>query len=217
MSDGALDVKVKSHPGGRIKTIENTVVSMIDKDLDRFKELDAVVLHVGTNNIADAASCESITEDTRDTIHTIESANSNVRIIVSSVLPRQKDRLVNDMIRKTNTSLKTMCQEKGYYFLDNSAAFINQGSVDSSLYRDNIHLNAKGGKALGTSIRKALNKVLDIEQSPTSTETSPSFHNGRYSGRRSFNNNNRNMVFMPVPQYLLNNQNPWFVPNHYWN
>ena len=216
MSDSALGVKIKSHPGGRIKTIENTVVSMIDKDLEHFKELDAVVLHVGTNNIADAASCESITDEITDTIHTIESANSNVRIVVSSVLPRQKDRLVNDMIRKTNTSLKTMCQEKGHYFLDNTAKFIHQGSVDSSLYRDNIHLNAKGGKTLGTSMREALNKVLDIEQSSTITETSsPSFHNGRFTGRRSFNNN-RNMVFMPVPQYLLNNQNPWFVPNHNW-
>ena len=69
-----------------------------------------------------------------------------MKIIVSSVLPEKKDRLVNDMIEKTNKSLQTMWEESGHYFLNNSNTFIYQGLVDASLYRDNIHLNAKGGK-----------------------------------------------------------------------
>ena len=187
---------------------------MVEKEPDFLNDLDAIILHVGTNNIADARSSESITDELRDAVYAIKSANENVKIIVSSILPRNNDKLVNEKILKINKSLQTMCQEKGHYFLDNYQNFIYRGSVNAALYRDSIHLNAKGGKVLGTSMRTALNNVLNIGQSESMMEHGPSFHNGRYSGRRTLNN--RNMVFMPVPQYMLDNQNPWYVPNQYW-
>jgi len=144
---------------------------MAEKDPDQFRELDAAVLHVGTNNISDADNSDKVCEEIKHTIQSIKSANSDVKIIVSSVLPRKNDRLVNDMIEKTNTSLQTMCEESGHFFLNNSNTFIHQGLVDASLYRDNIHLNAKGGKTLGTSLRSALNNVLGIQQSPPLADT----------------------------------------------
>ena len=216
MCDDNLQVRIRSHPGGRVRTIENTILAGLDKDPEYFNELDAVILHVGTNNISDAASSESITDEFRDTIHTIQSANKHLKIIVSSIIPRKNDKQVNDMIQKTNNSLQMMCQEKGYYFLNNYQMFVQRGSIDTSLYRDNIHLNPKGGKALGTSMRVALNKVLGIVQSTPMVENRSSFHNGRLPGRGTFYNN-RDMVFMPVPRYLMDNQSPWFVPNHSWN
>jgi hypothetical protein len=214
MSDNNLEVKIKSHPGGRVRTVENTVRSMLDKDPDYIKQLDAVLLHVGTNNVADSASSDSITAEFRETIDSIRSVNSKIKVVVSSIIPSRNDRMVNGVISRVNRSLQTMCEVKGYHFIDNDENFLQHSVPDRSLYRDNIHLNTKGGKVLGVSLRNALNNVLGIEVDDTTSENRQHFHNGRSSGRRTPNQNNGRMVFMPVPSYWLNNQNPWNVTNH---
>ncbi len=46
--------------------------------------------------------------------------------------------------------------------MDNTNSFLESDVPDSSLYRDDIHLNPKGGSRLGTNIRKKLCEVLHI-------------------------------------------------------
>ena len=105
-----------------------------------------------------------ITEEFCDTISTIKTMNPKSKIIVSSIIPRRDDKVVNIIIGKTNKSLQSMCKEKGFYFLNNDSAFIQDNVPCRILYRDNIHLNAKGGKVLGEHMRKTLNSVLGITQ-----------------------------------------------------
>ena len=64
-----------------------------------------------------------------------------------------------------------MCKEKGFYFLNNDSAFIQDNVPCRILYRDNIHLNAKGGKVLGEHMRKTLNSVLGITQADSNSES----------------------------------------------
>ncbi len=168
--------------------------------------------------MSDGDSSESITKEFVNTLHTIESVNSQAKIIVSSIIPRRNDKMLNDKIKESNKALQSMCADKGYYFLNNDSGFLSYNAPDRSMFRDNIHLNAKGGKVLGVNMRNALNSVLGIQQSLTNVESSHSnFHNGRYSGRGNQFFNNREMVFMPAPQYWQNNRNPWVVPGHAWN
>jgi len=213
MRDQRLDVKVKSHPGGRIRTIENCFIDLSESDPEYLKQLDAIVLHVGTNNVSDAISCESITEEMRDTLFTIQSVNSKVKIIISSIIPRCDDKVVNDIIKKTNSSLHSLCEEKGHFFLNNDDGFLRQNVPNRFLYRDNIHLNTKGGRVLGMSMRAAIDRVL-VGTVPPSDEQSvyqggSNFYNGRRPGRSPVRLNNMSMAFRPVQQQWMNHRSPW--------
>ena len=133
-------------------------------------------------------SHKAIAEEMRDLADTISNINSDAKIIVSSILPRKNDKLVNQAIMATNHSLKEVCEDKGYHFLDNNPGFIVNGIPDSSLYRDSIHLNPKGGKLLGTNIRQKLNSILNLSENNIESEAVPSdtqqsdFHRGRPQG-----------------------------------
>ena len=88
----------------------------------------------------------------------------------------------------TNHSLKEVCEDKGYHFLDNNPRFMVNGIPDSPLYRESIHLNPKGGKLLGTNIRQKLNSILNLSENNIESEAVPSdtqqsdFHRGRPQG-----------------------------------
>ena len=165
MSDSRVKTKIKSHPGGRVRRIENTIIK--ESDQDHIREARAIVLHVGTNNVADGDTSESILEDFKDTIDTIRNVNPGVKVIISSILPRTSDKLVNKQIRATNAALEELCSEKDLYFVNHDDVFIKDNKTDESLYKDHIHLNAKGGRALGTSIRQKINGIFGLPNSVT--------------------------------------------------
>lgn len=197
MCDQNLRVAIKSHPGGRVKTAENTILNLSESDQQQIKSTDAFVLHVGTNNVSDADSCESIAEDFRDTVDTIKNVNEDAKIIISSIIPRRNDRLVNRAIDDTNKSLEKLCIEEECSFLDHSVQFTRDGHINQSLYRDNIHLNARGGRQLGTAIRDKLNEVLNLTKSTEGHNNSQNFHRGRSTGRSFVSTET-----MPIPSHI---------------
>ena len=154
--------------------------------------------------------CESIIEDFQDTINTVQSINSNIKIVVSSVIPRKNDRLMNDMTHRVNLSLINLCNRRGLYFLNNDNGLVTNRTPNGWMYRDDIHLNTKGGKVLGENMRRALNIVLGI--SPRTVELQPQsdnphFHEGRYPGRRMMN-----PMHGPVPPHWMDSRFQWVVP-----
>ena len=158
MSDSGLKMNIKTHSGARIRTIENSLIKMADNDSSSIKQAKAVALRVGTNNVSDADQPQAISEEIKDLADTISNINRDAKIIVSSILPRRNDRLVNVVIITTVQTLTEMCEETGYHFFDNTPRFMISGIPDSSLYRDNMHLIPKGGKVLGMNIRQELNR-----------------------------------------------------------
>lgn len=202
-------MNIKTHPGGRIRTIENSLIKLAEDESSGIKHTKAIVLHIGTNNVSDADQPETITDEFKDLADTIRNINSGAKIIVSSILPRRNDKLVNNVITATNHSLRQACEEKGYFFLDNAPRFMKNSVPDQMLYSDNIHLNPKGGKVLGESIRQKLNTVLNLSEwsapDAVNNDRHANFHTGRLPGRRRFSNS-RDMLYMPVPFF----QPPWF-------
>ena len=133
MSDQKLKVNVKTHSGGRVRTVENSLIKMAEDESSAIRQAQTDVLHVGTNNVSDADQPEWIADEMKDLANTIHNINKDAKIIVSSILPRRNDKLVNRVIGKTNQSLKNACEEKGYYFLDNTESFMKDNQPNSSL------------------------------------------------------------------------------------
>ena len=52
LSDSRVKITVKSHPGGRVSTLKNTLCNGHYSSI--VESAKAIVLHVGTNNDADA-------------------------------------------------------------------------------------------------------------------------------------------------------------------
>ena len=116
MSDQKLKVNVKTHSGGRVRYVENSLIKLAEDESSAKRQAQTVVLHVGTNNVSDADIPEWIADEMKDLANTIHNINQDARIIVSSILPRRNDKLVNGVIGNTNQFLKNACEEKGYYF-----------------------------------------------------------------------------------------------------
>lgn len=62
MSNKDIQVKIKSHSGGRFRDISNTLIKMAEEDADYICNLDAILIHCGTNNLSDGESTESVTK-----------------------------------------------------------------------------------------------------------------------------------------------------------
>ena len=97
---------------------------------------------------------------------------------------------MNQVIEKTKQSLQQLCDSESYIFLDNTEKFLYSGAADVSLYKDNIHLNTKGGKMFGEAICSRIRNLLNLPAgaAQTSTGSEQNFQNGRISGRRMSNN-----------------------------
>ena len=199
MCDSELKVKVKSHSGGRVRDVENTLIKRSETDQDYMKQLDTIVLHVGTNNISDAKCSEQVVDEFKDTISTIRSLNPRTKIIVSSIIPRRNDRHMNTKIQQTNSDLQMMCDAQGLYYLNNNSHFVSHGRPVQELYRDHIHLNARGGKVLGTNITSSLKTVLGISSHGLNSSIDNSnFHYGKHQGRTGQHQNKGQMYVMPM-------------------
>lgn len=166
MSTNNMSVKIKTHRGGRIETIENSLVKLAEENRSYFTNLNAVILHAGAGNITDADTPDSIVNGLKDAAETILNVNPEARIIISSILPRRNDRTTNRVISETNQALKDVCQEQEYVFIDNDKVFLKDGRPDVSLYRDPLNLNKKGGKFLGQNMQETLHTLLHLKSNP---------------------------------------------------
>ena len=194
LSDDDLQVKIKSHSGGRLHDLYNSVIHLAETD-DFICTTDAVIIHGGTNNLSDGDSVDSVEQKITQIVQKIKHVNPECKVIVSSVMPRKNDRLANQLIKQTNTSLKRLCESNSYGFLDMTEKILKDNVPDADIYRDNIHLNAKGGKMFGETINSTVRQVLKLPSKPVeqTADSQQDFQIGRPPGRRTHNsNNNRN-------------------------
>ena len=152
LSDNDLIVKIESHSGGRLQDLHNSVTRMAETDEEIICIADVILLHCGTNNLSDGDSEGSVTEQLERITAIIEDVNPFCKIVISSILPHKNDRLGNQLIKQTNQSLEQLCSTKEYCFMDNTERLMTNGAPDPTVYKDNIHLNAKGGKGFGEAI-----------------------------------------------------------------
>jgi len=162
MSNESVNVKIKSHPGGKVGTITKSISEMSRAENDYMKELHAVVLHVGTNNISDGESPESVCEKLENTVSLIKRVSPKAKVIVSSVLPWKAEKVVNNVISSANRMISEMCEKAECHFLDNDKVMKENGRINFSLYQDKVHLNQSGGKVFGSHISSCIDSVLGL-------------------------------------------------------
>ena len=85
---------------------------------------NAMVLHVGTNNIVDADTPQEIAKQIKDTISSVRNINPSVKFVISSIIPRKNYKLIKSVICQANKALKKVCSEDSHHFQDNDSDFL---------------------------------------------------------------------------------------------
>ena len=219
MTGTNLDVKIKSHTDGRLQDLHNTIIRMAEEDTEFICSTDVMVIHGGTHNLSDGDSVNSILDEYKQLAETIKCINSKCQIVISSILPRKTDKLANQLLNQANLSLKQLCESQSYHFLDTAMNLLKDGRPDVSVYKDNIHLNSKGGKIFGESISHKLYDILHLpmESVQTSYTQEQNFHTGRSPGWRLPSNTNQrqnNGINMTNNRNNRNNNNRNYNSRH---
>lgn len=131
----------------------------------------AVVIQAGTDDLGRHTPLTDI-EDDYLMMADVASA-SKIKVVFASVLPvndyhRDADPAYErtpshppEFIHALNDWLKTFCAQRGYLFLDYSAALVDSsGALISDLSDDGLHPNAKGYRTMTPLLTSALNRVL---------------------------------------------------------
>ena len=200
MSNTNLEFSIRSHSCGKLQDIHNTIIAMAEDEDEYICNTNAVIIHAGTNNLSDGDSVDDIVKQNKNIALTIQQINPDCRIIVSLILPRKNDKLANKVIEQTNECLRQLCDTNSFVFLDSKRNFTSDCQTNVSLYKDNLHLNAKGGKVFGESICRTVQETLKLpaHNAQNTTIQEQSFRNGRIPGRRTtdnrsnYNNTNTN-------------------------
>lgn len=142
-------VVIKSFPGATIASL----AWHVDKENVKLTNFDFLIIHVGTNNIANGDDQESMQSDFGNLIARIKRKKSSIRIIVSSILPRPCDHSVTDkVIKDFNKCLRLeMAQDLGFRFVESWKAVTKFGTYRRYLFAKNdkgLHLNTEGSRRL---------------------------------------------------------------------
>ena len=119
-------------------------------DFNAYKCRNAVVIHLGTNNIMTDDSPKTIASKLAEVGKTIQRSTEAPRIIISGIISRQDTR-VGSKIADTNCEIKSMCVKMKWKFVNNDR--LNESCLNGS----KLHLNSKGSAYLTTNFLKALN------------------------------------------------------------
>lgn len=139
MSTAQNHVSVKTLRGARVKDAEYYIV----RSADSLPEFDSVVLQLGTNNVSDGDSPRQIIQDFEDIIDTVSQSLPNANIVLSSLLPRPRDRGTNETIDEVNCHLQQL-EGGNISVLDNTLHFYQGQVPDVSLFEDRTHINKYG-------------------------------------------------------------------------
>ena len=124
-----FSVAVKSIPGTATKGVKHHIKGCLEDNSP-----DSIMLHVGTNNLKNKESAESIANDIMDVAIFIRNEKTSVFVSGLSV---RNDRL-NDKGKNVNSLLKRRCDEEKICFVYNTNN--NVGMLNNS----GLHLNERG-------------------------------------------------------------------------
>ena len=128
-----------------------------------------VVLLIGINDMNKTDDDVSIVENIKTITSSINEKRPKAKIYVESIYPVDRERypilidnnVDNNRIRKVNGMIETLCNEKGYVFI-NMFDELNSPTEDKLIYeysKDGLHLSDEGYKI----VTKKLKSVLETK------------------------------------------------------
>ncbi|WP_104132375.1 GDSL-type esterase/lipase family protein [Cryobacterium sp. M91] len=146
----------------------NTTDEIISQ-LDQVIELrpDAIVIGVGTNDLGWRKSDEYVVRNLETILHTLRRALPETRIMVQSVLPRDRD--FAGTIRSINRHVWQYAPTQHAQYLDLWPALaLPDGELDPTFGIDRLHLNEAGYAAWLAELRPGLEMLFERPPSTTS-------------------------------------------------
>ena len=138
---------VRSLSGTNTKQLDHYIIPPLVEDRP-----DAVIIHVGTNDILTNANHEEIA---RNIIKIgLNCKNYGVNdVVISSILVKKNPNL-NALIRRVNDLLRDLCSMNGFGYICNDAI------TTEYLWKDGIHLQDLGTNILISNFIKFVNSFL---------------------------------------------------------
>jgi lysophospholipase L1-like esterase len=167
VAGGQWDEWLPDHDVHNLAASGNTTDEVISQ-LDQVTEMrpDAIVIGVGTNDLGWRKSDEYVVRNLETILHTLRRALPDTRIMVQSVLPRDRD--FAETIRSINRHLWQYAPTEHAQYLDLWPVLaLPDGELDPTLGIDRLHLNPAGYEAWLTELKPAL--VTLFERSPSTT------------------------------------------------
>ena len=137
--------KLRSFPGATLKHLKYYIVpSLIDETNDR------IILHGGCNDVNNKNSTPDKTANEIADM-AILCRDYGVNDIFISAMICRRGKFLNGKVKRVNFLLKHICEENGYFFIDNSNIEIRD------LWKDGIHLLESGKTKLAENFTYFLN------------------------------------------------------------
>jgi lysophospholipase L1-like esterase len=117
------------------------------------KDYDAVLVHVGTNNIARDNSAQLLLGEMGNLLGAIRWERADIHIVVSGVVPRLVDQAVTEQtVKSVNKLLSKVTRERNVIFIRSFSPFCcareSTGLKTWLFGRDGLHLSDKGSRVL---------------------------------------------------------------------
>ena len=124
--------------------------------------LQYIFIHCGTNNIGHNDP-EAISDGLINPVQVIEKKYKDVKIIISSLLPRDKTKSQkHSLVIATNIYLKEACNVNSFSFVELGSGWIVGSSLNMLLFKnDHLHLTKFGYEKLSLLFVSQLNSVLE--------------------------------------------------------
>ena len=143
------NARIHSFPGAT----SHQLLHYLDVNLDQYT--DAVVIHIGINDILNSASIfNGLLSNIKDMIK--KCRNFSVKYIFVSGLVYTK-RIITEFLEDVHLKLVNVCKEMQVYFID------NRNITGFYLFRDGLHLLKSGKKLLANNFVSNFKRFLSVK------------------------------------------------------
>jgi lysophospholipase L1-like esterase len=123
-----------------------------------------VVLLIGTNNLTGKFTPDELTADIGALLKAIRSKSEKSKILLLGILPRGasiKDE-INESIRRTNTKLATLTDQKRVFYLDVGDKLLEpDGTIAKEVMPDKLHVAGPGYTRWLEAMAPTLDRLLN--------------------------------------------------------
>jgi len=128
---------------------------------------DAIVIHVGTNDLGWRKSDEYVVRNLETILHRLRKALPGTRLLIQSVFPRDRD--FAETIRSINRHIWQYAPTEHAQYLDLWPSFAQpDGEINPAYSEDHLHLTTEGYEIWLTELRPGLEMLFERPPSTTS-------------------------------------------------
>lgn len=147
--------EVTVFPGIRVHELLNQLMIKTESE----SEPEVVAIHVGTNNTKRRSKVHLIAE-IDDLIDKVQEKWSKTKWVIGGLVYR--DDVYATTIDKLNDGVKWLCEERGLVFYDPNSIISQREKA-----KDGLHLNYRGGQALGQLLMEKVDEAMGAIENTT--------------------------------------------------